>query len=242
MRTDLITAKLIYGLLEEHAPQVAAAWAIEFSEQVASVASQVKKIVPGSDLVALAQHVLAKTVIESWDLKNVALIAAGTPTPLSPKPDQILYFTDANEEAVADAQKAGYKAIKVDATDSDDLKKLTTASTAVMTGLCHFLPDELVKQVFNGLATGGFDRAILTQLNSQTGQEGVEQYSKLGVNLFLRDKDEFGSLIPADWEITHHLPLREALNNHSEFGLIFDNLTVMLDVYEISKNGKNGSQ
>ena len=83
MRTDHVTAWLIKQWLQENAPDLAAGWTLQPDEQIIGFAKRLETIVPQVGVIFTCQNILAKTAIEMWNLKEVALVAGGALTPLT---------------------------------------------------------------------------------------------------------------------------------------------------------------
>jgi len=117
---------------------------------------------------------------------------------------------------VAEAVSAGYNAVQVNVTSADDMKKITGATAAIATGLFHFLPDAAAIMVFNNLSGAGLQMVVFNHGNLGGGEGGAsvrEQYSKLGVNLFPRSRDQVEALIPSDWRVERFHPQAEVLED-----------------------------
>ena len=236
MRTDLITAWYIYEWVEQNFPDIAADWSFEIEDQIKAMAGKVNEMVPGARETAVGQHMVPRIVIDQWSLTDITLFAGGTPTPLSPAPRHVSYFTDANEEAVAEAEKAGYRSRKVDITQLDDLKHLNGSTTGIATGLFHFLPDAAVRQVFANLAEAGYQQMVLTQGTPVAGTEVIDQYKKLGANLHLRYAEQLQAVIPDDWQVEQADPLETVIRNDPDLGSHLTNLPKLLDVFRVVRN------
>src|SRR5687767_15475037 len=96
MRTDLISAWLAREWLKTSSPELCAGWELEVSSEIKSCAERVKRMNPHAPSLFAGQAAIAALAIKRWGLHDVALIAAGTPTPLHPPPEQVLYYTDKN--------------------------------------------------------------------------------------------------------------------------------------------------
>ncbi len=234
MRTDLVTAWMIHGWLQKHAPDII--WPLTVDDQVKGVAGHFTGLMPDAPLAVTGQHLLARTVIKAWNLTNVALLGGGTPSPLSPRPEQLVYYTDGNPEVVAEAAQAGYNAVQVNVTNADDVKKVTGATTAIATGLFHFLPEPAAQMVFNNLAGAGIRALVFNHGNLGGGEGGAnvrEQYSKLGVNLFPRSRDQVEALIPAEWRMERFQPQAETLQDEPIIGPYVAAGENVTDVYQV---------
>lgn len=223
----------MWDWLQGHAPHLAHNWKLEVSDEVKNFAERSKVMIPSGPIQVLGQHMVASTVIERWGLNKVAILAGGTPTPLSPKPGQILYFTDANPEAVAEAQAAGYNALRVNVVSADDLKQLNGAKTAIATGLFHFLPDAAVQSLFHNLSEAGFETIIFTQGTKAANPEFAEGYAKFGVKVILRYVDDIRRLLPDNWRIDEVSPTSELLQHVREIGPYFAQMPHIIDLYRV---------
>lgn len=239
MRTDLITAWLIYQWVRENAPAITTQWQLEVDDQIKGMAQGFVGLLPDAAIQVTGQHLLARASIKKWSLTNVALLAGGTPTPLSPQPDQLLYYTDANVDVVTDAIEMGYTAIQVNATQADQLKQLNGATTAIATGLFHFLPDAAALGVLNALHDTGFKQVIFNHGNRNAEEGGAEireRYSKMGVNIFPRTVAEMQALVPDTWQFTETLPQPECLKDDPLLAAHVADLPNITDVYRLTAN------
>ena len=231
MRTDLITAFAIHQWLQEVEPDLAAQWPLEVDNQIKGIVQQVQNFVPDFAPQIAAQHAVAKTVIEHWGLTDVALFSGGTPSPLSPDPDQLRFYSDISPEVVAEAAAAGYKAKQVDVTKVDDLKKLDGATTAIATGLVLFLPDPAIKKLFNNLEDADFDTFVFNQVRAGEAGGAADLYAKMGITLYTRDRSDIESLIPEGWSFEMIQPMSDLLRQ-APLGAHFAGLVNRADVYK----------
>lgn len=233
MRTDHVSALLIHEWLVENAPDLAAQWKFRVDdERVKGVVQMLKQLIPGAILEAATQHYLARLAIGLWNLTDVALLGAGLPTPLSPRPDQLRYFTDLSPDAVAEAAAMGYNALQVNAADPEHLKQLNGATTAVAAGLFALLSDEATKMVFDGLASAGFHTLIFNQTNPEMDYEVTRNYAKLGIKGYPRSVEQVKAVIPENWKVELAVPLREIMIQDVRFGARFAKLSRVNDVYK----------
>lgn len=238
MRTDLVTAWFIYQWLQQHAPDIAAGWPLAVDDQVKGAAQQLSTVMPDIAVQATGQHLLARTTIALWNLSEVALLGGGTPTPLSPRPNQLRYYTDGNAEAAAEAAQAGYNALQANVTSVDDLKKLSGATTAIATGLFHFLPDPAAKMVFNGLADAGFETIVFNHGRPTEQGEGadvVEQYRKLGVTTYPRNVAQVEAVIPQNWRVIAAQGQIDTLRSDPLIAPHLDGVPNLSDVFQVAK-------
>src|SRR5687768_16548952 len=141
MRTDLVSAWLAREWLQAGSPELYSNWRLEVSTDIRGLAEQIKSDNPRIASVFAAQALIASVAIRRWGLSAVALIAGGRPTPLHPRPDQLLYYSDKNPIALQEAQWAGYNTMEVDAANPADLRQLRGAQTIIAAGLLHCLTD-----------------------------------------------------------------------------------------------------
>src|SRR5258705_12597596 len=129
MRSDLIAAGMIQRWLLTNAPELLDGWGFECPEDLASFLERANSIMPGIDAQFTSQAAVARTAIELWNLKDVVLLGGGMPTPLTPKPEQILYYTDLSPEVVSKVREMGYNTRAADVTNVDHLGTLSAAKT-----------------------------------------------------------------------------------------------------------------
>lgn len=235
MRTDHVTAWLIKLWLEDHFPQLAEHWNLTVSDQVKGFAQKIETIIPRVRWIFVSQNILAHTAIEMWNLENVVLLAGGTPTPLTPSPERLLYFTDANPEAVAEAEEAGYTAAKVDVTSGQDFTQLEGAESLIATGLLHFLPDSTAQSLFQQLDHASFHTFAFSQATPEADREAIEQYQKLGIDFYVRSEDELRALLPPGWEINYRERVVDVMQQAGEVGAQLADTPHMVDFYKISR-------
>lgn len=236
MRTDHISAWLIKDWLNNNVPDIAAQWPFEVADEVKMVVKKMQGIIPTAQRQATAQNVIARNAIRQWNLTDVALLAGGTPTPLSPTGDQLLYFTDGNPEAVAEARQAGYPAVTVNVTSQNDLQQLSGGKTAIATGLFHFLPDQPTRATFDYLYDLGYETIVFTHANPDAGQEILDAYAKLGVIIFIRDKQAVSTVISDKWRIVDASPVSQLAQLDHQIGSHLADLPSLFDVYRVVKN------
>jgi hypothetical protein len=235
MRTDHITAWLIKQWLHDHAPDIAHGWDFEPDEQVKVFAARVETILPRVRLIFTSQNILARTAISMWNFQDVALLAGGVPTPLTPRPDEVLYYTDGNAEAVQEARAAGYNACHVDVTNTDSIRQLEGAKSAVATGLFHFLPDEPATKVFHALDQQGIHTIAFSHATPDTDQDAIQQYEKLGIKFFARNHDHVQSVLPPSWKIDYHENMTDYMRHAGEIGAKLSETPRMAMFYKASR-------
>jgi len=242
MRTDLVTAYLIHDWLTAHAPALADQWEVPAHEQAMGMAGKLKGILDGVEAQVTGQNMVAHNAIAYWGLNKAVLVAGGTPTPLSPKVDELLFWSDANADAVAEAEAAGYSAQVVDVREPDDLGKLSVAESLVTTGLFHFLPDEAAKGMFGALVTTDVKTIVFNhfRLPGDAPQdaalhEAIGQYVQLGISVYPRDSAMVETVIPKGWQITEALPQGDVIRRDERVGEHFADHIAWFDVYRIDR-------
>jgi len=237
VRTDHVSAWLIKQWLQENAPELAAAWDFQPDDQIIAFAAKIELLLSNVRPNFTGQNILAKTAIEMWNLQDVALLAGGAPTPLSPRPDHLLYYTDGNAEAVEEARRAGYHALHVNVTDSGGIAQLKGAKNAIATGLFHFLPDAVMVSVLSTLDQHGFESVSFSHGTPEAAGGLIEQYEKLGIQIFLRDWEQTQALLPPGWQIDYRASGRDYMRNAGEIGAKLAETPSVFDFYKASKQG-----
>lgn len=233
IRSDLIGAWILREWLVANLPDLAADWPLEVSEPLKGFTQRVKALFPPIEYVFVGQSPIARTAIERWNLTQVAYLGAGTPTPFSPRPDQLLYYTDANPGVIAEAQRAGYNALQVDVRNPNDLTQLKGVSTLIATGLVHFLPDPGVTGVFAMLARAGFRRLIFNHSRgfNERDEAAPIEWGKLGFQLYSREPDQLALLLPPPWKFTEVIPVTEFYRGHPQLERFFVNAFNFYNIY-----------
>jgi hypothetical protein len=223
IRSDLIGAWILYSWLVKNMPHRAEGWQLEVNEYTKSFAERIRVLFPPIELIFLGQAAIARTAIERWQLVDVAYLGSGTPTPFSPKPNQLLYYTDANLSVLAEAERAGYRTRLVDIRNFTDLKKLDGCKTTIATGLIHFLPDEVARAVFTLLAQAGFNYLIFNNMITITASDvnAKDQWGNLGFKLFPRSESQVKSLLEGLWDISEVAPITEFFPDNEEIMPLF---------------------
>ncbi len=214
MRSDLIAANMIRHWLLNNAPELLDGWAFRGGPELDGFVAKIKTIDPDIDAQFASQGAIARTAIELWDLKDVAVLGGGSPTPLSPLPEQVRYFTDLSPEAVAESAEIGYPTACVDVKSVNDLKKLTGATTAVSTGLFHFLPAEAARLVLENLGQAGFKRLAFNCMDISVGDDLLSNWSKLGYILYPRSIEDVREFLPPDWHLEKAMNAHDFFKNH----------------------------
>jgi hypothetical protein len=240
MRTDLVTAMLMHQWLEEHMPEKAANWHLDVDDQIKKMVEMIKNTISGIKPATAAQNLVAKASIEKWDLRDVVVFGGGTPTPLSPKPNQVRYWTDTNPTVVAEATEAGYNAIQVDIMNAEHLRQLHGATSAVASGLIHFVPDAAVPRLLNGLVDTEIRVFVFNHGNpsvsAQYATSVEKEYQKLGINMFMRTQEQVQSLLPKPWRIEEVLSVPELLPILAEMNGHLDGVPGYIDVYRLVRS------
>jgi hypothetical protein len=199
MRTDLISATLVHDWLSANAPDLARQWPLEPGDEVLAFTARVKTMLDNLEGQFAMQNALARAAIETWSLDNVALLAGGTPTPLSPRPEQLAYYTDANPDVLAEAERLGYRTMQVNVKNPEELKLLHGVETVIGTGLFHFLKDPEVSAVLEHMADAGFSHVVFNNADAAVDPDLIAQWSKLGATLYPRSIDAMVALLPDRW-------------------------------------------
>ncbi len=235
MRSDHISAWLVKLWLTQQAPHLLDGWDFEPEPMVKAMVEKIIQLIPSAPEGFTSQNVLARTAIELWDLQQVVLLGGGMPTPLSPRPEQIIYYTDTSDGVLADAAQLGYKTLKVDVTSSADLQQLRDARTVIATGLVHFLPDAAVTALFDRLAEVGMETVIFNHGNRNVTPEVIEPYNKLGFKLNFRSPDEIMALLPPEWQIAEVQHVPDVVAQAAEIGSLLADQPPMNDFYRVTR-------
>lgn len=235
-RTDLIAAWLVKQWLERNAPEIAATWTLQVDEPVKRFAAKVKGMYDDMDAVFASQSALAATAIELWKLEEVVLLGGGTPTPLSAKPSQIRLYTDVNPAVLDDVKAAGYPTAQVDVHKKEDLTQLTGAKSAIATGLFHFLTDEGIQNVLNNLAEVGIQTAVFNNV-TPTAKPLMDQWTKLGFQMYSRTIDEMKAIIPAGWKLEEYQYQANFIKHHPLLGEKLAQQQSLYHVYRVVRAG-----
>ena len=230
MRTDLIAAWLVYQWLQARVPQLADGWQLAVSDEVQAFAARVKGMYGQIDTMFASQSAIAQTAIALWNLDDLALFGAGTPTPLTPQSTNVKYYTDMNPAVLAEAQQAGYRTQQVNVKDVDDLRQLEGVEAGVATGLFHFLEDPHVAALFNTLADGGIHTLVFNNAAPEAGQELMDQWNRLGFQMYARTPDNVASLLPGGWQLEAAHPVTDFVRHHPVAG---EQLAQQRDIYSV---------
>lgn len=202
MRTDLIAAWLVYQWLQMNAPEVAAAWGdFDVDDDVKAFAARVKGMYAQMDAVFASQSVLGRTAIDHYGLEDVAILGGGAPTILSAAPEDVMYWSDIDENVLNEAQAAGYSTVRVDARDPSTYASLKPAKSAIGTGLFHFMDDDDVRAIFTSLQDAGITTIVFNNVDPVTAQELMDQWTNMGNTMYARTRDEMAALLPDGWQI-----------------------------------------
>jgi hypothetical protein len=181
------------------------------------------------------QAAIAATAIDHWRLRDVAMLGAGYPTPLTPKPSQVLYYTDSHPEVEKEATRLGYNTCKVDVTQLDDLKQLKGASTAIATGLYHLLSDTAVQQMMQNFTESGFRTVVFNQINPDVPDALVQNWTRMGFTVYKRRPADISALMQPDWRVEEVLTARNFLVHHPVLGPQFAELEELNDIYLVGR-------
>ncbi len=231
MRSDLIIAGAVWYWLSEHAPHLIEDWDFQPDEELKAFVSRILSTFGFIGAQFTGQSATAATAIEQWNLRDIALLGGGYPTPLAPTPDQILYYTDINPEVGAEAARLGYNPCKVDVMQVDDLKQLKGASTAIATGLFHFLSDAAVQQVMRNFAEAGFRTLVFNHINPDVPDALIQNWTRMGFTVYKRTVEEVTTLMPDEWQIEAAPTARDLLIHHSTLGSKFAQLEELSNIY-----------
>jgi hypothetical protein len=218
MRTDLIAVWLVKQWLMEHAPDIGTAWEMDVEDNVKGFAARVKDLYEHMDAVFASQSAIASTAIDLWSLENVVIFGGGRPTPLTATPDQVLYYTDANPEVVAEAAALGYDTMVVDVNNIDHLSSMEGATTGIATGLFHFLNDDQVQDLLLNLAETGIHTVAFNNVDPLAGEELMDQWTKAGNQMYARTLDDMPKVLPDGWQTVEAYPFTKFIINNRQLG------------------------
>ncbi len=218
-RSDLLGARMMWEWVYERAPHLVDGWTVDADDFMTTFVRRVLDFYPPMPRVFALQAPIAATAIKRWDLRDVVLLGGGTPTPFSPKPDQILYYTDASASVVAEAHEAGYRAEVVDIRQPEDFNKVPGATTAVSTGLFHFLSDEAARGVLRlflgvGMTTFVFNNMRALEADEHGTIRSIEEWAQFGMQLYPRTIDEMAALVSDSWNLEEALPVPGRFYDH----------------------------
>ena len=223
MRSDLIASGMVRNWLSEAAPEMVADWAFPHDEELEVFLARVIGAFPYIPAQFASQGALARTAIEMWHLQRVALVGGGNPTPLTPKPEQVMYYTDLNPAVVTEVGTLGYNTCVADVKKLDDLKALEGADTAIATGLFHFLEDDAAIQVIENFAHAGFRTLVFNNMDENVDEALKANWGRMGFKLIARSADDMKAIVPPGWRIKHLLASSEFYKHgsHSNLGAKF---------------------
>jgi hypothetical protein len=232
MRSDLIAAAMVRKWLSANAPSLIQNWLFEGDAELDGFIERVTGLFPDIDAQFASQGAVAKTAIELWKMHHVALLGGGSPTPLTPRPDQLMYYTDLSAEVVAEVAQAGYNTRVVDVKNVDDLKQLTGATGAIATGLFHFLDEDAAREMLNNLVTAGFQTVIFNNMGTNVSPELQANWTKLGYRMFARTPADVAELLSGQWKLDQALTMPQFFQHNHEIG---PKLVIMDNIYYIYK-------
>jgi hypothetical protein len=184
------------------------------------------------DSLFMAQGLLARVAIEKWGLENVAILGGGRPQPFSPSPDQVLYYTDIDEDVLAEAHAEGYNTVKVDAREPDDFEHLEGAETIVATGLFHFLSDEAIQTLLNLVGQMGFTHAVFNNTDPAIDPRLYEIGKRdLGLTMYPRTIEDIRQILPDDWQLEQAMPMSEFAKHVDYVGPKIEEQPQMVNVF-----------
>jgi hypothetical protein len=233
MRSDLIAAGMVRTWLDSNAPHLVNGWAFEMTEDIQGFVNRVKTILADIDGQFVTQAAIPKTALAYWNLQHVAVLGGGMPSPFSPDPHQVVYFTDFNPDVVSEVAQLGYPARQVDVRNLEDLKQLEGATTAMAIGLFHLLNDEAVRQMLQNLLDAGFEQTVFNNMNYNVSQDLVESWGKLGYSLQRRTPDDIRALMPAGWHVTDAISVPDFLVHNPDLGDKLSKLANLHYIYRI---------
>ncbi len=235
MRSDLIIAGVVWYWLSEHAPHLIENWEFEPDDELKAFVTRILSTFSFIGAQFTSQSALAATAIHQWNLRDIALLGGGYPTPLTPKPAQILYYTDINPEVGEEVARLGYNACKVDVMQVDDVKQLKGASTAIATGLFHFLSDTAVQQVMQNFTEADFRTVVLNHINPGVPDALIQNWTRMGFTVYKRHREEVTALMPQEWQIEAALTARDLMIHHPALGSKFSQLEELSDIYLVRR-------
>jgi hypothetical protein len=236
MRSDLIIAGAVWYWLSEHAPHLVENWDFQPDDELKAFVTRILSTFGFIGAQFTGQSAIAATAIQQWNLRDIALLGGGYPTPLTPTPDQILYYTDINPQVSAEVAQLGYNTCKVDVTQVDDLKQLKGASTAIATGLFHFLSDAAMQQVMRNFAEAGLRTVVINHINPGVPDALIQNWTRMGFTVYKRRPDEVTALMPEDWQIEAAQTARDLLIHHPALGQKFAQLEELSDIYLVRRS------
>ena len=236
MRSDLIAAGMIHRWLSANASELLDGWGFERSEELDGFLERVNGIMPGIDAQFTSQGAVARTAIELWNLQDVVLLGGGMPTPLTPKPPQILYYTDLSPEVVNEVGQMGYNTRVADVKNIEDLKNLTTARTALATGLFHFLDDETAGLVLDNLAEAGFHTLVFNNMGTNIPEDLIVNWTKLGYKLIARAPEDVPRILRSGWRMNDILTMPEFFRHNQQIGPKLMELSSIYHVYRLVRD------
>lgn len=233
MRSDLIAAGMIQNWLQGNAPHLLHRWTFALPDEAQGFVSRILSGFPALDAQFVGQGAIAATAIALWQLEGSALFGSGIPTPLSPAPAQVKYYTDANPRVVEAAREQGYPAQCVDVTNRNDLERVSDATAAIATGLMHFFDDEALSAVLTNFAQAGFQTLVFNNMNEQVAEELLQNWGRMGHTLYPRTMQQIEALLPAAWRLADSLTTAEFFKHHRDFVAPLEKLPNINNIYRI---------
>ncbi len=236
MRSDLIAAGMVRSWLDANAPHLIEDWSFDMTDELYGFINRVKTMVADIDAQFVTQAAVPRTAISHWNLSDVAVLGGGMPSPFSPRPHEVRYYTDINPVVVDEVGRMGYPTRQVDVRNLDDLKSLEGASTALAIGLFHFLDDVAARQTLSNLLEAGFERFVFNNMNMNVTDELVETWGKLGFVLYRREPDDLRVLLPDGWQMQHAISVSDFLVHNPDLGEKLSQLTDLHNIYMLKRD------
>ncbi len=211
-RSDLLGARMMWQWMVERAPHLVEGWTVETDEFMTAFVARVLDFYPPMPRVFALQAPIAATAIKRWNLKDVVLLGGGRPTPFSPRPDRILYYTDASAAVVTEAREAGYRAEVVDIRKPEDFQRVPGATTAVSTGLFHFLSDDAARGVLRlflglGMKAFAFNNMRFLEADEHGTIRSTDEWAQFGMQLYPRTIEQMAALVSGLWTLEEAEPV-----------------------------------
>jgi hypothetical protein len=236
MRSDLIAAGMVRSWLDTHAPHLVNGWSFEFTDELQGFVNRVKTMVADIDAQFVTQAAVPRTAITHWNLSDVVVLGGGMPSPFSPRPHEVRYYTDINPAVVDEVGQMGYPTRQVDVRSLDDLKTLDGANTALAIGLFHFLDDAAAHQTLRNLLDAGFERFVYNNMNFNVSDELVATWGKLGFVLYRREPDGMRAILPDGWKMEQAVSASDFLAHNPDLGEKLSQLTSLHNIYLLERN------
>jgi hypothetical protein len=231
MRSDLIAAGMVHHWLHIHASSLTDGWALPIDDELQGFITRILTAFPDIDAQFVGQSAIAATAIDLWNLPSVAVVGGGMPTPLSPPPHKVMYWTDINPQVVDEVHHLGYNTRGVDVKNAADIAQLSGIETIVATGLFHFLDDEGLVQVMQNFAQPGIRTLVFNNMNQNVDDALLQNWTKLGFKLYRRSSNEVKALSSKEWHIQAVLTVREFYRHHKQLASELSSLPDINNIY-----------